>query len=135
EPKRVNGGWQFDIPSASKPKDGKISIFASKKSAFLTGRTDLTLADDFNPAIIVELRRDDSAKVGGQVLDAGNRGVAGARVFVVGYESEGIITKDGGNFELPAHAAVGQQTLLYAEKPGYRPVRLNHAAGDNSAEL
>jgi hypothetical protein len=29
EPKRVSGGWQFDIPNASKPKDGKLSIYAS----------------------------------------------------------------------------------------------------------
>jgi len=135
EPKRVKGGWQFDIPSASKPKDGKISIYASKKSAFLTGRTDLILADDFNPAIIVDLKRIDSAKVRGQVIDAGKLGVPGARVFVVGYESEAIITKDGGNFELPAHAAAGQQTLLYAEKPGYRPARQYHPAGDEPAEL
>ncbi|MDQ3012399.1 MAG: tetratricopeptide repeat protein [Acidobacteriota bacterium] len=37
EPKKVAGGWQFDIPDASKPKEGKLSIFASKESAFLTG--------------------------------------------------------------------------------------------------
>jgi hypothetical protein len=134
EPKRVKGGWQFDIPSAAKPKDGKLSIHASKKSAFLTGRTDLTLADDFNPAVIVDLRRDE-AKVRGQVIDAGKRGVAGVRVFVAGYESEAIITKDGGNFELPAHAVAGQQTLLYAEKTGYRPARQYHPAGDVPAEL
>ncbi|HZF38369.1 MAG TPA: carboxypeptidase-like regulatory domain-containing protein [Blastocatellia bacterium] len=135
EPKRVKGGWQFDIPSAGKPKDGKLSIYASKKSAFLAGRTDLTLADDFNPAIIIDLRRDDSAKVKGQVIDTGKRGVAGVRVFVVGYESEAIITKDGGNFELPAHVADGQQTLLYAEKTGYRPARQYQPAGDKPAEL
>lgn len=135
EPKRVKGGWQFDIPNASKPKDGKLTIYASKESAFLTGQTDLTLADDFNPAVIVNLKRDDSAKVRGQVIDAKNRGVAGVRVFIAGYESEGIITKDGGNFELPAHAAVGQITLLHAEKTGYRPARRHIRAGDEIAEL
>jgi len=135
EPKRVKGGWQFDIPSAGKPKDGKLSIYASKKSAFLTGRTDLILADDFNPAIIVDLKRDDSAKVRGQVIDVRKRGVAGVRVFVVGYESEAIITKDGGNFELPAHAASGQPTLLHAEKTGYRPARKYISAGDEPDEL
>lgn len=135
EPKRVKGGWQFDIPDASKPKDGKLSIFASKESAFLTGRTDLILADDFNPAVIVNLRRDDSAKVRGQVIDAGNRGVAGVRVFVAGYESEAIITKDGGNFELPAHAADGQLVLLRAEKKGYRPAREHQPAGDKPVEV
>jgi len=135
EPQRVKAGWQFEIPSAGKPKDGKLSIYASKNSAFLTGRTDLILADDFNPAITVNLRRDDSATVRGQVIDAGKRGVAGARVFVVGYESEAIITKDGGAFELPAHAAAGQTTLLAAEKPGYRPARQYQPAGNEPVEL
>jgi hypothetical protein len=135
EPKRVKGGWQFDIPNAAKPKDGKLSIFASKKSAFLAGRSDLTLGDDYNPAVIVNLSRDDSAKVRGQVIDARNRGVAGVRVFVSGYESEAIITKDGGNFELPAHAADGQQILLHAEKKGYRPAREYLSAGDKPVEL
>jgi hypothetical protein len=135
EPKRVKGGWQFDIPSASKPKDGNLSIFASKKSAFLTGRADLILADDYAPAIIVNLKRDDSAQVRGQVIDGNNQGVAGAKVFVVGYGSEATVTNADGNFELPAHAATGQITLLQAEKPGYRPASLHHPAGREPATL
>ncbi len=135
EPKRVKGGWQFDIPNASKPKDGKLTIYASKERAFLTGQTDLILADDFNPAVIVNLRRDDSAKVRGQVIDARNRGVAGVRVFVDGYESEAVFTNDGGGFELPAHAADGQQILLQAEKKGYRSARYYQPAGDKPVEL
>jgi hypothetical protein len=135
EPKRVTGGWQFDIPNAAKPKDGKLSIFASKESAFLTGRTDLILADDFNPAVILNLRRDDSAKVRGQVIDVRQGGVAGVRVFVSGYASEAVITDVGGNFELPAHAADGQHILLHAEKKGYRPAREYFSAGDKPVEV
>jgi imidazolonepropionase-like amidohydrolase len=70
----------------------------------------------WNAVITVNLKRDDSATVRGQVIDAGKRGVVVVRVFV-GYESEAIITKDGGNFELPAHAAAGQTTLFAAVKP------------------
>jgi hypothetical protein len=135
EPKRVAGGWQFDIPHASKPQDGKLTIYASKESAFLTGSTDLLLGNDSNPAVTINLRRDDSAKVRGQVVDGNNRAVAGARVFVVGYESEGVITQEGGNFELPAHAVDGQRVLIYAEKAGYRPTRLPHPAGKEPAEV
>jgi hypothetical protein len=83
----------------------------------------------------MSLKRDDSARVRGRVIDAGNRGVAGVHVFVVGYESEAIITKEGGNFELPAHAATGQTTLLAAEKNGYRPLRQYYPAVDKPAEL
>jgi amino acid transporter len=135
EPKRVAGGWQFDIPTASRPQNGKLSFFASKESAFLTGRTDLTLRDDYNPAVTVSLRHNDAAKVRGQVVDGTNHAIVGARVFVVGYESEALITKEGGNFELPAHAALNQQILLHAEKSGYPAVKLWHPAGDAPAVL
>ena len=135
EPKRVAGGWQFDIPSAIKPLDSKLIIYASKESAFLTGSAELILGNDYNPAIIVNLRRDDSAKVRGQVVDGKNRAVAGARVFVVGYESEAVITQEGGNFELPAHAAAGQMVLLYAGKNGYRPTKQPQPAGDTPVDL
>jgi hypothetical protein len=135
EPKRVAGGWQFDIPDAGKPKDGKLAIYASKESAFLTGNAELALGNDPNPAVIVNLKRDDTAKVRGQVVDERNRAVAGARVSVVGYESEAIITKEGGNFELPAHAAIGQPVFLYAEKNGYRATKRQHQAGNEPAEL
>ena len=135
EPKRVAGGWQFDIPEASKPKDGKLTIFASKESAFLTSQADLTLGNDHNPAVIIHLKRNDSARVRGQVVDSKNRAIAGARVFIVGYEAEADITKEGGNFDLPAHAAIGQEVLLHAEKPGYPSTKQKHPAGDHPAVL
>lgn len=135
EPKRVAGGWQFDIPTASKPEDSKLTIFASKESAFLTGQADLTLANDHNPAVTINLKRNNSARVRGQVVDAKNRALAGARVFVVGNETEAIITKEGGNFDLPAHAALNQQVLLHAEKKGLKATKLWHPAGDTPAVL
>jgi hypothetical protein len=134
EAKKVAAGWQFDIPAASKPKDGKLTIFASKESAFLNGEESLSLDKELNPAITIKLHRDTTAKVRGQVIDSKNRGIAGARVFVVGYEAEAVITKEGGNFELPAHAAVNQPVLLHAEKSGY-PAELWHPAGETPAKL
>ncbi len=135
EPKKVAGGWQFDIPDASKPKEGQLSVFASKDSAFLTGRADFALGNDSNPAVIINLRRDDSARVRGQVVGKKNHAISGARVFVVGYEAEAIVTKEGGNFELPAHAALNQQVLLHAEKKGYPAAPLWHPAGNMPAVL
>jgi hypothetical protein len=79
--------------------------------------------------------RDTSAKVRGQVTDTRGRAVSGARVFVVGYESEAVITKEGGNFELPAHAAISQLVEVVAEKPGVGVGRLNHPAGDTPVRL
>src|ERR1700682_5885774 len=30
EPKKVAGGWQFDIPSAARPADGKLTVWATR---------------------------------------------------------------------------------------------------------
>src|SRR5262249_13700786 len=48
EPKTVAGGWEFDIPAITRPLDGKITLFAEKESAFLKGKTEMTLDKDFN---------------------------------------------------------------------------------------
>jgi hypothetical protein len=135
EIKKVKGGWQIDIPTVSKPKDGKWTVIATKESAFLRGEETFTLDNEMNPAVIVKMLPLPPAKVRGQVVDSKNRAVAGARVFVVGYESEAVITKEGGNFELPAHAAVDQQVLLHAQKNGHPAVKLWHPAGDAPAVL
>jgi hypothetical protein len=135
EPKKVAGGWQFDIPAATRPLDGKVRIFAEQATAYLEGETELTLDKDFNPTVTVNLIADTSANVLGQVTDARGRAVAGARVFVTGYESEGIITKEGGNFKLPAHKAMNQDVLVVAEKDGVGVARLWHPAGDTPVRL
>jgi hypothetical protein len=120
EPMKVAGGWHFEIPAAKRPQDGKLTIVASQENDFLRGARELQLNDDYNPAVVIHLERDTSAKVRGQVVDSRGRAVAGALVSVVGYEAEAVITKEGGNFELPAHAAAGQEIRLHAEKRGYR---------------
>jgi hypothetical protein len=135
EPKKVMGGWQFDIPGASRPKDGNLIIYASKDNDWLTGRTSLILDSDSNPAIAVNLKHDKTARMRGQVVNGRNQPVAGARVFVDGYESEAVITNDRGDFELPAHAAVNEQVLLRAEKSAYQPTSLYHPAGSEAAIL
>ena len=135
EPKKVAGGWQFDIPAASKPKDGKMTIFANKESAFLKGESPLTLDKEVNPALTINLKRDASAKVRGQIVDNKNRGITGVKVFVVGYDTEAVTTKEGGNFELPAHAAIDQQVLVHAEKQGYRGADRHHPAGETQLKM
>src|SRR5713101_5468291 len=31
EPKKVEGGWEFDVPPQTRPADGKVVLFASEK--------------------------------------------------------------------------------------------------------
>jgi hypothetical protein len=135
EPMKVAGGWHFEIPAAKRPQEGKLAIFASQESAFLRGAHELQLSADYNPAVVIQLERDTSAKIRGKVVDSRGRAVAGARVSVAGYEAEAVITKEGGNFELPAHAAAGQPVRLQAEKRGYGVADLYQSAGDAPATL
>src|SRR5207237_957094 len=100
EAKKVAGGWQFDIPAAARPVDGKLTIYALRQAAFLSGKQEVKLGDDLNPVVTVPLQRDTSANVRGIVTDESGRSVAGATVSVVGHEEESVITKDTGNFLL-----------------------------------
>ncbi len=135
EPKRVAGGWQFDIPAASKSRDGKLTVYATRESAFLRGQTELTLGSDHNPAGTIKLQRDDTARVRGQVVDSRGNALAGARVAVVGFGHEGAVTESDGAFELPAHAAKSQQILLHAEKTGFKSTEQYYPAGRDAVTL
>jgi hypothetical protein len=76
-----------------------------------------------------------SSRIRGKVIDSRGNALAGARVSVAGYETEAVTTQAGGNFDLPAHAAVNQQVLLQADKRGYRAASEYHPAGDDPATL
>lgn len=115
EPKKIQGGWEFDIPPQSRPADGKLKLFASVKNAFLTGDSTLVLDRDYFPAVEIQLDRDTSATVRGDVIDERRRFVAGAYVWTPGY-SDGVLTDGMGNFVLPVHAADGQIVRLHAQK-------------------
>jgi hypothetical protein len=99
EPKKVDGGWEFDIPQGNKPTDGKLTIYAEVRSAFLTGKSDVVLGDDYNLAAKVRLDHDRSAHIRGRVLDRKQIPIAGALVSIVGYESEALKTGALGQFD------------------------------------
>ncbi len=135
EAKQVAGGWEFNVPRAAMPKDGWLKVFASREAAFELGSRRIQLAWEPNPAVTLRLERDLSAQVRGIVLDPSNRSLAGARVCVVGYESEATTSGPNGGFVLPAHAAEGQQVQLHVEKEGYSAVTEFHPAGQVTITL
>jgi hypothetical protein len=119
EVKKVEGGWECDIPAKTKPMDGKMQAYAVVPDAFLTGRADVELKDDYSPVCTIQLKQDTSALVLGIVMDESNHPVQGARVGVVGYDAEAVVTTASGGFSVPAHKANGQQVQLYAFKQGF----------------
>lgn len=135
EPKKVDAGWEMDIPAATVPKGEKLRITATKESAYLKDQVEIALGDERNPTVSLKLVHDASATVRGQVVDDKGRAVAGARVTVVGYGNEAVVTKEDGNFVLPSHKAVDQQVLLHAEAKGYRSESQWHPAGDYPAVI
>jgi hypothetical protein len=135
EAKKVDGGWQFDIPTKTKPVDGKLTVYAEVASAFEKGQKEVTLAADFSPSVTVPLAQDSSAVVRGQVVDTSGRAISGARVNVTGFGKESVTTEADGGFVLPAHAAKGQQVQLHAEKKGYSAVNQGHPAGTTAVTI
>jgi carboxypeptidase family protein len=135
EPKKVSAGWEFDIPAAIKPADGKVTIFAVVSAAFLSAKTELTLGSDYNPAVIVRLQRESLASIRGIVTDDSGKGIGGASVRVVGYETDAATTQRDGQFVLSTHAADGQQVLLRVEKEGYIAVNQYHPAGNEPVTI
>jgi hypothetical protein len=115
EPKKIQGGWEFDIPPQSRPADGKLKLFASEKDAFLAGNSTLVLDKDYFPAVEIQLERDTSAVLRGDVIDEHRNSVAGAHVSMPGYPDVAV-TDEMGNFVLPAHAADGQIVQVRAQK-------------------
>jgi hypothetical protein len=115
EPKKIQGGWEFDIPPQSRPADGKLRLFASEKDAFLAGNSTVVLDKDYFPTVEIQLEHDTSAMVRGDVIDEHGRPVAVAHVSVPGY-ADVAVTDQMGNFVLPAHAADGQIVQVRAQK-------------------
>ncbi len=73
--------------------------------------------------------------IGGIVVDIDGQAVAGARVSVMSYGEESVITGEDGQFVLPAHAAYGNEVHLRAEKADYLPAEEWPFAGDRSVYL
>lgn len=115
EPKKVENGWEFDIPPQTRPLGGDFTVYASVDAAFLSGTSRLQLGQDYYPTVTIRLTADTSAVIRGVVLDEHHRPVAGAIVSVAGYGEEAH-SDAMGNFELPAHAANNQIVQISAQK-------------------
>ncbi|HEU5239118.1 MAG TPA: carboxypeptidase-like regulatory domain-containing protein [Pyrinomonadaceae bacterium] len=111
ETKPIAGGWQIDISSSVLPESKTVKFLASNESAFLRAEREIQLGADHNPVVEIPLEHDTSARVRGTVVDPRGSPIEGARVSVVGY-SEYCDTGPRGAFDLPAHAATGQDIQL-----------------------
>lgn len=113
---KAHQGWEILLPRNRRGQ--ALTVFASHPEAFLQGREEVTLGENFAPpAIEIQLSRRE-AEVRGTVVDSQGHGVAGAIVSVVGFEQEAVETSASGDFHLPAHAAERQTVRLRVVKDG-----------------
>ncbi len=131
--KKAAGTWELDVSPQTRPADGRISIYASVKDAYLAGSTNYTLQDEFNPTVKVLLQNLPPVPLRGIVKDMEGRSAPGVRVSIPGY-AEVAVTDAGGNFSVPSHKAYGQQVTVHAEKNGLIADR-SFPAGVDGAEL
>ena len=62
------GSWEVVIPSGTVPVDGKVVIYARKDAAFLAGKAEVTLGQDRNPVLTIQLTTNE-VHVRGLVID------------------------------------------------------------------
>jgi hypothetical protein len=130
EIKKANDTWELDIPPQTRPADGRVTVSASARNAFLAGSTSIVLGENYYLAYPIHLQPLPAVVVRGVVLDAYSRPVSGARVAVEGFQ-EVAVTNELGNFEIPAHAARQQMLTLIAKK-GELTARQPFPAGDGA---
>jgi hypothetical protein len=135
EQKSIVGGYECDLPPRNRPADGLFTVYASVKSAFLSGQNRMRLGDDYNPVLTVQLQPDRSAKIQGEIQNSGGHVMEGVWVSVIGYEGERTSTDAGGGFSLLAHAANGQMVKIHVEAKGYNPYEGLQQAGDTSITI
>jgi hypothetical protein len=134
EPKKVSGGWEFDIPIALRSANGQVKVFAAVPAQFLSGESNVVLDGDYNPTTIVQLEKKAATSVHGIVTDTSGRGLAGASITIAG-ASTAIETKQDGQFALSTNAAEGQEILLRVTKDGYKSVQQLHPAGNEPVTI
>ncbi|MFG6489749.1 hypothetical protein ACG04R_23940 [Roseateles sp. BYS78W] len=106
-----------------------MKVFAEQVNAFAHGEATLSFGEQRVLATEIVLAKDTSATVRGIVVNRVGKAVAGARVSIVGFDAEGIVTGVDGGFKLQAHAAKGQSVRVHAEKD-QMAVNQDHPAGE-----
>lgn len=114
--------WEFRIPPNTLPADGVVTVYAEKRSEFLSGKQDVRIVGDTRQSLTIRMERDRSATTKGAVVDEkGGKGIDGVHLYVHGSEQNVALSGPTGAFELAAFAGAGELIRIRAEKDGYEP--------------
>jgi len=127
--------WQIEISEVNKPRDGRVLIHAENHIDFLNGSAQLTLDSDHSPSVLLTMKKDRSARAIGRIVDEKGKPISEGLVYVIGFENEAVRTSEGGQFDLPAHAAPLEWIRIHIEKDGYRTEDATYHAGVDSSPI
>lgn len=71
--------WQLEVLSSNVPADGKITIYAAKNAAFLTGYKSIRLGSEASPQVEIQLT-EEKRVLQARVIDLAGEPVAGVRL-------------------------------------------------------
>jgi hypothetical protein len=127
-PKKVDGGWELDVPSGANTAKGTLEIYSRDNETGAFGSAVVSLGNSENLDVILSLK-PPSSTIRGTVKDGDGHALGAVRVTVVGYASEAISTDNSGGFVLESHVADGGQVKLHFERPGYSVVEEYYQTG------
>ena len=127
--------WMIDVLSSNLPVERRIIINAVNQTDFLRGRTEITLDRNPNHSVKVVMTKDESARAMGRVLDERRKPIIGAVVYVWGHETESTTTLEQGQFNIGAHAALGEPIRLHVEHQDFEPQDPVEIAGNQSEPI
>ncbi|MGA9463954.1 MAG: carboxypeptidase-like regulatory domain-containing protein, partial [Terracidiphilus sp.] len=135
EPKKVDGGWEFDINIPRNEIPAKLTVWASVDSKGWSGSQDLMLNEDHSVPAGIQLAAKGEVPISGMIVDEDGNSIANALVWIVG-NGKDVRNSDGtGNFELSSHALPGAIVTLHAEKPPLLPAEKDYVVGSGAARL
>lgn len=128
EIKKASGTWELDISPQTVPNDRELTVKASVPNDFVAGSANVALKRGYFQKTLVQLKALPAVIVRGNVQDRRGKPVEGATVAIEGFP-ELATTGKMGNFEIPAHKAMGQLVTVIAQK-GHLYGKKTTPAGD-----
>lgn len=133
ESKKVDGGWELEVAESKLPNDRRITIYAKQEQNRLKGQHEITLRSRINIDSI-QLERETSVSVRGNVYNENKAPVEGAIVSIVGVAGS-TKTDSQGFFMLSTDNDEGEEVRLKVTKEGYEPLEQYHLTGNSSSYI
>ncbi len=130
EKKKVDNGWQIDIPKANVPKHRKLKIYATKSGMNLHGKAELELSNDYNPTAIIKLKQDSVKFIEGIVKNDKGEPIDSVVVNAEDYYNAIDTTASDGHFSVSVSTLFGESVFIRATKEDeYESTKIWHPAG------